>query len=238
MKLLNKILCFCLLVPTIGFAGEAEIKKSLSNAMPGLGFNSVEKSEIKGLYRVETSGGETLFASEDGAFFVTGDLYSVGKGRLENLTEVRRVSLRAEQLSAISENEKIIFPAKGETKARVAVFTDIDCGYCRKLHKEVPALNEMGVEVSYLAYPRAGIGSDSYEKFVSAWCSDDKQGAMTLAKSGKSIPAKTCKNPIANQFQLGQSMGVTGTPAILLENGQLIPGYLPADKLGRKLGVL
>jgi len=237
MKLWKRILCFSLLVPTIGFAAEAEIKKALGIAIPGLAFNSIEMSEIDGLYRIETSSGETLFITGDGSFFVTGDLYSTDKGRLQNLTEVRRGSLRAGQISAVSANEKITFPAKGETKAKVAVFTDIDCGYCRKLHKEVPALNEMGIEVSYLAYPRAGIGSDSYEKFVSAWCSDDKQGAMTLAKNGKSIPAKTCKNPVANQFELGQEMGVTGTPAIVLEDGRLIPGYLTADKLAKALGV-
>jgi len=238
MKFLKNLFCLGLVLPAFLTAGEAEIKESLNGAMPSLKFNKIEKSEIEGLYRVESSGGETLFSNKEGSFFITGDMYSVLGDRLQNLSEVRRETDRAQQISAIDLKEKIVFPAKGETKAKIAVFTDIDCGYCRKLHKEVPALNEMGVEVSYLAYPRAGVGSDSYEKYVSAWCADDKLGALTLAKNGKSIPGKTCKNPIANQLQLGQKMGVSGTPAIVLEDGRLIPGYLSAAKLGKALGVL
>ena len=118
------------------------------------------------------------------------------------------------------------------------MFTDIDCGYCRKLHREIPQLNEMGIEVSYLAYPRAGIGSQSYSKYVSAWCAEDKLGALTLAKNGQEIPAKNCDNPIAAQYELGQQMGISGTPAIVLEDGRLIPGYLNAQKLANALGVL
>ena len=138
----------------------------------------------------------------------------------------------------IAPDKKITFPAVGETKAKIAVFTDIDCGYCRKLHQEVPDMNKLGIEVSYLAYPRAGFGSDSYKKYVSAWCADDKLGAMTLAKNGKSIPSKNCDNPVDEQYHLGRAIGISGTPAIVLESGRLIPGYLSADKLGKALGIL
>jgi thiol:disulfide interchange protein DsbC len=238
MKLIKYLVCLSLVLPTLAFSDEAAVRNGLNKAMPTLKFASVEKSQVEGLYRVQTESGEILFTSSDGSFFLTGDLYSTKKGRLANLSEERREQARADQVASIPLDEKIVFPAKGETKARIAVFTDIDCGYCRKLHREVPALNDMGVEVSYLAYPRAGVGSDSYEKFVSAWCAGDKMGAMTLAKNGKAIPQKTCKNPVSNQFKLGQEMGVTGTPAIVLEDGRLIPGYMKADKLGKALGVL
>ena len=115
----------------------------------------------------------------------------------------------------------VIFPAVGETKGVVSVFTDVDCGYCRKLHQEVPKLNQMGIEVRYLAYPRAGVGSRSYQKIVSAWCAADPNKAMTQLKSGMEIPDVSCENPVAAQFDLGQQVGVTGTPAIVLEDGRL-----------------
>jgi len=227
-----------MLAPALLVAGEAEITSSFKKIMPSLQISSIDKSEIKDLFTVETEGGEVLFTSSNGDFFITGDMYSTQGGKLQNLTENRRGARRAEKVASIKPDQKITFPAIGETKARIAVFTDIDCGYCRKLHNEVPAMNKMGIEVSYLAYPRAGVGSDSYQKFVSAWCADDKLKAMTSAKNGQSIEAKTCENPVASQFELGQKLGVTGTPAILLEDGRLIPGYMPADKLAANLGIL
>lgn len=238
MRFMKTMLAMCCVaLPASLIAGEAEIKETLLKAIPTLDITSVEPSEIDGLYRVLASG-QTLFSNKDGSFFVTGELYSAVGGSLVNLSEVKREQDRAAKLADIKPGEKIIFPATGTTKAKVAVFTDIDCGYCRKLHKEVPKMNELGIEVSYLAYPRAGVGSGSYDKIVSAWCAKDKLKAMTDAKMGKSIESLTCDNPVAAQFQLGQEMGVTGTPAILLENGALVPGYVPAERLAKLLGVL
>ena len=238
MRLVNYAVGLCLLISTAAFGDEVQIRKSLAEAMPGLTLSSVEQSEINGMFLVTTASGEGLFVSADGKHFLTGDLYAAGKGKIENLTEKRREAGRVEKISTISSDEKIVFPAKGETKARIAVFTDIDCGYCRKLHREIPELNGMGVEVAYLAYPRAGVGSDSYGKYVSAWCADDKLEAITAAKNGKKIPNKSCANPVQSQYMLGQSIGISGTPAIVLEDGRLIPGYLTAEKLGQALGIL
>lgn len=240
MSVYKLIWGFCLTtVASMGLvAGEVEIKKSLTKAIPVLKILSITKSEMHGVYRVETDNNEVLFTDETGSFFLTGELYTTVGGQLNNLSEVRKKQLRADKISTVGVKEKIVFAPKGKTLAKVAVFTDIDCGYCRKLHKEVPRMNEMGIEVSYLAYPRAGEGSESYNKFVSAWCADDKLEAMTLAKNGRAIPSKTCANPVLDQFKLGQVMGVTGTPAIVLEDGTLVPGYLTADKLAQGLGLL
>ncbi len=115
------------------------------------------------------------------------------------------------------------------------VFTDIDCGYCRKLHAQMAEYNEQGIAISYLAFPRAGIGSRSYEKAVSVWCSEDQQDAMTQAKLGADPDPLQCDNPIAEQYQLGQQLGVTGTPALLTSSGQLIPGFVPPQQLRARL---
>jgi thiol:disulfide interchange protein DsbC len=130
-----------------------------------------------------------------------------------------------------------VFPAQGNRKAVITVFTDVDCSYCRKLHLEVPRMNQMGVEVRYLAYPRGGLDSPGYAKLVTAWCSTDRPAALTRMKRGEQIPAKTCDNPVARQYELGRLAGLTGTPAIVLEDGRMLAGYVSAEELGEVLGI-
>jgi len=220
------------------FAIESDIKKKMLRVLPQLQIAAVEESEIKGLYRVTSVNDQIIFTDKDAQYFLSGELFGLQKNQLVNITEQRRQAGRAEKVAAISESDRLTFPARGERKATIFVFTDIDCGYCRKLHDEVPRMNELGIEVNYLAYPRAGVGSASYNKIVSAWCAEDRRQAMTDAKAGKSIPPKNCANPVAAQFEMGGQMGVTGTPAIVLEDGTLVPGYVPADKLAEGLGIL
>ena len=179
-----------------------------------------------------------LYGSADGTHIISGDMYRIENNDLTNLAEVRREGRRQELMAAIPAKDAWVFAAAGgKPKAVINVFTDVDCHYCRQLHLEVPKLNAMGIEVRYLGYPRAGIGSESYNKIVSAWCSADRDEALTTAKAGKAIPAKDCDNPIADQYDLGQRVGVTGTPAIITSSGRLIPGYRPAAVLAADLGV-
>jgi thiol:disulfide interchange protein DsbC len=132
----------------------------------------------------------------------------------------------------------IIFAAAGETRGTVTVFTDVDCFYCQKLHREVPALNEAGIEVRYLAYPREGLGGASYRKIATAWCADNPQQVLTQLKNRQAVADNVCPgNPVADQYKLGQQVGVNGTPALVLENGELVPGYMAADALAKRMGV-
>lgn len=217
---------------------EKDIRAQLGASLPALNITSIEKADIDGLYEVSSVSDQPLLVSADGKYIIAGEVYRLDGHKITNLTEQKREVGRAEIMAAIPNAEKLSFIPKGETKATITVFTDIDCGYCRKLHREVPKLNEMGVRVDYLGYPRAGVGSNSYNKLVSAWCADDPMGAMTKAKAGAAIPSKSCDNPIARHLELGQRVGVTGTPAIVLDSGKLLPGYAPAEALGKQLGVL
>lgn len=232
------LLGFLALFSSMLFAVESDIKKKMLRVLPQLQIAAVEESEIKGLYRVTSVNDQIIFTDKNAQYFLSGELFGLQKNQLVNITEQRRQAGRAEKVAAISESDRLTFPASGQRKATIFVFTDIDCGYCRKLHDEVPRMNELGIEVNYLAYPRAGVGSASYDKIVSAWCAEDRRQAMTDAKAGKSIPPKNCANPVAAQFEMGGKMGVTGTPAIVLEDGTLVPGYVPADKLAEGLGIL
>ena len=194
--------------------------------------DAINPTPINGVYEAKF-GTEMIYVSADGRYFLSGDLID-GSTRT-NLSEQSRTVERKDMLAKVEEKDAVIFKAKGEQKHLLTVFTDVDCGYCVKLHKEVNQLNDAGVSVRYLAYPRAGIGSDSYKKIVNVWCADDKLDAMTKSKSGETIASKECENPVAKEFELGQKLGVNGTPALFTEDGTMIPGYRPADQLVKML---
>ena len=217
---------------------ETTIRGKLEKARPDLAISTVRPSVAGGIYEVQLQSGPVLYATADGDFFILGDLYSVGINGIVNLAEQQRDLERKELIAAVKEEDMIIFAAEGETRGTVTVFTDVDCFYCQKLHREVPALNEAGIEVRYLAYPREGIGGASYRKIATAWCADNPQQALTRLKNRQTIPDNVCPgNPVADQYMLGQKVGVRGTPALVLETGEMVPGYVAADDLAARMGV-
>lgn len=217
---------------------KARIMASLRSARPDLNYGDIQASPIPGIAMIQVENGPLLYVYNDGEFFFDGDLYQVGNGRFINLKEQALTTVRKELLEDVSQDDMIVFSPTAAVKGVINVFTDVDCGYCRKLHQEVPELNAMGIEVRYLAFPRAGIGSASYNKITSAWCADEPRQALTALKNGKDIEQNVCAdNPVAKQYSLGQQMGVNGTPAILLADGSLMPGYRPAADLARVLGI-
>lgn len=214
------------------------LRQMLESPATGLKVASIEASEIPDMYAVQFQDGPLVYASASGQFFIVGDLFTVGPAGYVNLAEKRRDGKRAEELAALDTGDMIVFPAEGETRSHISVFTDITCFYCQKLHREVPELNKRGVEVRYLAYPRAGMESEGYRKLATAWCADNPPLVLTRLKNGESLPNKVCEDtPIASQYQLGQSLGVRGTPAIVTESGQMIPGYQSVDELMVTLGL-
>ena len=197
--------------------------------------SSVTAAGIDGYYRIKIAQGPTLYTDANVSYFFSGELFQVTDNGLVNLSQQSQAVERRALMANLDPESMIIFPAEGEQKAQVTVFTDVDCFYCQKLHQEVPALNAAGIAVRYMAFPRAGIGSSSYDKVVSAWCADDPLTAMTRLKARQSITDKRCENPVAEHYRLGQTLGVSGTPAILLDDGVIIPGYRPADDLINQL---
>ncbi|XOV90091.1 MAG: DsbC family protein [Pseudomonadota bacterium] len=238
MKMVRLLSLSILLFSSSALAlGPEELKARLSALK--LPVQTITQSAIPGMFEVRLDGGQSLFVTEDGKHFLTGDLYEASDDGFINLSEESRSEHRREALAALDVKDMVVFsPPSDKVKATVSVFTDIDCGFCRKLHQEVPALNRMGIAVRYLAFPRSGPDTPSYDKIVSAWCADNPQEALTLAKLGQDIEPKTCKNRVAAQYELGNELGVTGTPSLIYEDGTLVPGYLPADQLARRLGVI
>ncbi|MBN2647430.1 MAG: DsbC family protein [Thiotrichales bacterium] len=208
----------------------AAIEKRLQEIIPGLQNPKIDATPVKGLYQV-LLGMEVVYMSADGQFLMQGDLIDL-KNKV-NLTREVTLKERRDALATIPEASMLIYPAeaKASKKATITVFTDIQCPYCKKLHLEIPELNKAGVTVRYLAYPRAGIGSESYQEAVAVWCADKPVEAMDLAMKGQKVATKTCENPVEQHMQYAQAFQVNGTPNILLEDGTLIPGYVPAAKL-------
>jgi thiol:disulfide interchange protein DsbC len=220
--------------PAADPAPELDPVNVIASRLPGVDRSAIKPTAIPGIYEV-SHGTYFAYVSADGRYMLRGDLIDLETD--VNLTEARRNSARAEQLASLGEDNMIIFgPSKKDAKHEITVFTDIDCGYCRKLHSEMAQLNELGVRVRYVFFPRGGPGSQSWKKAEDVWCADDRNSALTAAKAGQTIESKACgTTPVSEEWELGQQFGVRGTPAIITSDGALIAGYLPASQLVARL---
>ena len=210
---------------------DAAIRAALLKAVPGATIDSIKPSIIPG-YREVGIGGKVVYVSADGRYLMQGAL--VDLQTRDNLTEVSEGALRRGQLDAVPRNRRIVFSAP-KPKYRITVFTDIDCGYCRKMHAQINDYTKAGISVEYLFFPRAGIGSESYNKAVSVWCAADQRKALTDAKLDKPVAKRTCTNPVTMDFALGQRVGVDGTPAVFAADGTQLGGYLPPTEMLARL---
>lgn len=209
-----------------------DVKNKLIEILPEeIDLLSIQKTDMQGFFEVNFEGIEPLYVSSDGNYLVSGDIYLITKEGLVNKSEARRDYQRKTLISNLDKKELITFEPE-ELIHNVFVFTDVDCGYCRQFHNQIDAYLELGIRVNYLAYPRAGVGSESFRKISSAWCDDDPNYSLTLLKQGKDIEIKLCPdNPVEKHFKLGNALGVQGTPSIITDEGKMIPGYLPPQDL-------
>ncbi|WP_217476527.1 DsbC family protein [Stutzerimonas stutzeri] len=219
-------------VSTVASAADPDkaIRDSLQSIQPDMPIEAIAESPMEGVYQVQLRGGRQLYASADGQFVIQGYMFQFKDGQAVNLTEQAQSRSVAKLIDAVPTSDMVVF-APEHPKAHITVFTDTDCGYCQKLHSEVPELNRLGIEVRYMAFPRQGMGSHGANTLASVWCSKDRQAAMNKAKAREEIPVVQCDNPVAEQYAMGQQIGVQGTPAIVLADGQVIPGYQPAPQL-------
>ncbi len=208
------------------------IREAIAKADPMLEIGAISGSPAAGLYRASL-GGMDGYVTADGRYFVVGDLFEIGSR--QNLTERAREQTRRAALASIAPADAIVF-APVNPKHRVTVFTDVDCGYCRKFHQNIAAYNDLGIAVRYLAYPRTGPGTESWKKMEAVWCSTDRGAALTRAKRDEAVvqAAECTTTAIASDYALGQRMHLQGTPLIVLDDGGAIGGYVtPAELLQR-----
>ncbi len=210
------------------------IEARLSDLVPDMDQVMISETPIPGVMQVRI-GGDIVYISEDGRYLMQGRL--IDMETQADLTDAAQSVLRREQLQELDRGELVSF-GNDDADYEVLVFTDPDCGYCRRLHQQMDEYEEAGIKISYLAFPRAGVGSQTYDKLVSVWCAEDRQGAMDVAKAGQTPTPETCDNPVTEQYNMGQSLGVTGTPSIMTFNGDIIPGYVPPERLRERLDAL
>lgn len=203
----------------------------LAVLVPGAEPDHVVETRVAGMYEVRF-GSIIVYLSGDGRYMLRGDLVDLESGR--NVTEEARWTVRAEVVGALGEANMIVF-APDAVKHTVTVFTDVDCGYCARLHRQMADYNRLGIKIRYTAFPRAGVGSDTWDKMVSVWCAADQRTAMTDAKARRRVEPARCVNPVTEQYEAGRAIGVRGTPAIVLESGEMIPGYVPPEELASRL---
>ncbi|MCP1315456.1 MULTISPECIES: DsbC family protein [unclassified Halomonas] len=197
----------------------------------------VTETPMEGIYQVRLENGESFYSNADGSYFLVGDLFENGGQGLVNLTEQAKNQERVEALAAVPERDRFVYRGVDEPRATVVVFTDPTCPYCERLHETLPELNERGIAVHYLAFPRAGMESDAAATIQRAWCSDNRTEAMSRAQRREPVSGEICDNPVAEQYQLGMALGVQGTPAIILPDGRMVPGFVPPDRLADMLGL-
>lgn len=217
---------------------EQDIKDLMKQRFPSLNISLINESPIPGFYAIEADG-ELIYLSKDGRYFIQGTAIDLEKRVNLNREQMQvwnnlKAPMRKDDIAKLNEKDMVVFKAPNE-KHVITVFTDIDCGYCRKLHRERQDYLDRGITIRYLAFPRAGVQSSAGKKLEGIWCSKDRKSAMTDAKLNQKFSKASCENPIADHMKLVRKFGLGGTPSIVLENGNLIGGYQPAEVLIQNL---
>lgn len=212
-------------------------KAELAAKLHGVDAGDITDSPLPGVYQV-TVGSSVAYVSADGRYLIQGDIFDLSDS--QNLTENTRSTAREKLLASVPEDRMIVYkPKDGKVKHTITMFTDVDCGYCRQFHRDIDKVTALGIEVRYLFYPRTGPNTESWTKADRVWCAKDRKAALTRAQLGGSVPEAKCKDtPVEEDWDLGQRVGVRGTPAIFAENGELVGGYLPPADLAKRLDEL
>jgi|TARA_B110000003_G_scaffold85079_1_gene87105 thiol:disulfide interchange protein DsbC len=228
----NSLISFILIFSVSVSASQDNIREGLKNILPdGAVIELIEPSPIPGIYAVYYGDLQPIYVTQDGSFFIYGDIYKININSISNITEKSVAERRKLILQNIPSEELISFKSSNE-QFSVIVFTDVDCGYCRKLHNQIDEYNSLGISINYAAFPRSGIGTSAFTKMVGAWCSDNPKDSMTKLKNNSTLDISFCENqPVSKQYIIGKKLGVDGTPAIFSMDGEIFPGYIEPEEL-------
>ncbi|MFP4695987.1 DsbC family protein [Thiohalospira sp.] len=212
---------------------DARLTEQVRKLIPKAEDPAIRSTPVDGIFEVVVDD-QVLYITEKGRYIFAGDMLDVEER--ENLSETARGRGRSEQVAKLDDDDLITYPAE-EERHRVTIFTDIDCPYCQRLHEKIEAYNERGITVQYAAFPRAGKDSGAWDKAVAVWCADDRGAAMDRAmEEGSDGGGEACdSHPVGDQLDLAGELGIRGTPTIVADGGQMIPGFVPPEKLAEAL---
>lgn len=209
------------------------ITEYITSRLKGMEVSNVEPTPIVGIYRAVMDNEQSVFVLDGGRYLLAGDMYEVVNGRLRLAFETEEQVRRKELFEGLPDDQLVSFlPGSGEIKHVLYVYTDISCGYCRAFHNQIPELNDMGIAIHYLAFPRGGVESPAYTEMHNVWCASDAKTALTKAKRKQTVmPApESCRSPVADQYALGVQMGVRGTPSVYTGSGEHVGGFLTVEE--------
>ena len=228
MKKILICLCFC---SSLFSQDLILLKEKINKILPeGVNVKEITYSQERDIFIVDIGDIQPIYVLPNTEYIILGDIFSLKGDKPESETEKDKGKLRLKILADLNQESFIKFKSNNE-KTVLTVFTDVECTYCRKFHSEIDEYLANGVSINYLAFPRTGIDSSSYEKMVAAWCSNEKKESITNLKNDIDIEMNSCENPVENHFEIGRRIGVTGTPAIITQTGLLLPGYIPVNEL-------
>lgn len=228
----NSLISFILIFSVSVSSSQDNIRKGLKNILPdGAVIELIEPSPIPGIYAVYYGDLQPIYVTQDGSFFIYGDIYKININSISNITEKSIAERRKLILQNIPSEELISFKSSNE-QFSVIVFTDVDCGYCRKLHNQIDEYNSLGISINYAAFPRSGLGTSAFTKMVGAWCSNNPKDSMTKLKNNLTLDISFCENqPVSKQYIIGKKLGVDGTPSFFSMDGEMFPGYIEPEEL-------
>ena len=228
----NSLISFILIFSVSVSASQDNIREGLKNILPdGAVIELIEPSPIPGIYAVYYGDLQPIYVTQDGSFFIYGDIYKININSISNITEKSIAERRKLILQNIPSEELISFKSSKE-QFSVIVFTDVDCGYCRKLHNQIDEYNSLGISINYAAFPRSGLGTSAFTKMVGAWCSNNPKDSMTKLKNNLTLDISFCENqPVSKQYIIGKKLGVDGTPSFFSMDGEMFPGYIEPEEL-------
>ncbi len=209
----------------------AQARDALRLIKDDIRIESIQDAPFPG-FQQAIAGGQVVYVSNDGKYLIQGQAYDMQAK--QNLGDAAMAGLRRELLKKMPVGDRIVF-SPPNPKYTLTVFTDVECGYCRKLHSEMAQYNKLGIAVQYVAFPRMGLGSADFKKMVAVWCAPDRKQALTNAKQDRAVPYRNCRNPVTQQYSLGKRMGLSGTPMIIASDGTELGGYVPPAKLRAEL---
>ncbi len=219
------------LFPLLAQADEAAIRKALTERYPGIEIGTVAPSPIPGLLEVFANG-EIIYVNETGDYLLPGPL--IDTRSKTNLTRKRMEQMPQLDFSSLP-LDKAIKITRGKGERRLAVFSDPECPFCKKLERELAQVDN--VKLYIFPYPLVELHPRALAISKAIWCAPDKaQAWQDYLIEGKAPPeSKDCDNPVESIMALGRRLGINGTPALIFSNGVRRNGAVPAAEIEKLL---
>ncbi|MDD3353091.1 DsbC family protein [Zoogloea sp.] len=228
MPFVRSLLASFFFAAGVAHADEASVRKNMENFLNAPAVESVKKTPYGGLYEVVLKSGELLYTDDKVGFIIDGSLIDA-KSR-KNVTQARMAQLMKIDFATLP-LEQAIKQVRGNGKRIIASFEDPNCGYCKRLAKDL--LNLKDTTIYTFLYPI--LSPDSTEKSKNIWCAKDKAAAwndwMTAGKIPPAAAASCDTSAVDKNVALGQKLKVSGTPTIFTADGNRLPGAVPLAQL-------